>query len=689
MSSNLEASLYKENTLQDFKMWSENALKTYLNLRSKSTEGDFETLVCRAFSAYEENIPIDRDVERRERLLLAEYQKKLVVEEEHIPDPLDITNGWLAEQKGSGLRKWPSVYYTNIESYLKILQKTDSLIRRLESEYKEGKSYRYFRCNFVKEIFYNDICEESKYCVLRCRVTPSQSIHNKPYHVWAIIEKDGARPGGRIKSAHCTCVAGLLGGCNHVIAMLFRIEAAVSTGATKPGSTSLLAKWNVPTGTKTTVINGPICDMTFHKHHYRKGNKSTERDVYITNEAYKSFSTDSISTDPRHVRAKLFERLKTLAPNSCFVELLTGTTKRKNIVEQAEDMPLGIKQIAKKFKIDHNKTSEENVQIFTKSINIENTQIKAIEINTRTQSQSTEWYNQREGRLTASNFKKICSRVKTLENNENESSKNIVNSLLCAKPFETFATRHGTATEPHAKTAVVKVLKECGHKNVLFSDVGSIVFKDYPYISASPDLKIECNCCGKGLVEIKCPYTIRDDKPSVLNLQQLENQDGNISLKKNHSHYYQIQGQLGIASFSHCWYFVFTHHGHYIEKILFEQEFFDNIIQSLNLFWYKHFAPALIYENCYDTDSGSPNNKKIQKIYPTHTENNKENTHDINNQSPVDILKKTNDKGKTKKIKQKRQAKKDLYVCSICTKSIADIPNSFDENSVMCDLCNG
>lgn len=37
----------------------------------------------------------------------------------------------MAEQKGSGLRKWPSVYYTNIESYLKNLQKTDSLIRRL------------------------------------------------------------------------------------------------------------------------------------------------------------------------------------------------------------------------------------------------------------------------------------------------------------------------------------------------------------------------------------------------------------------------------------------------------------------------------------------------------------------------------------------------------------------------------
>ena len=39
--------LSSETTLQDFKMWSVNALKTYLNLRKKSSEGDFETLVYR------------------------------------------------------------------------------------------------------------------------------------------------------------------------------------------------------------------------------------------------------------------------------------------------------------------------------------------------------------------------------------------------------------------------------------------------------------------------------------------------------------------------------------------------------------------------------------------------------------------------------------------------------------------
>ena len=50
--------------------------------------------------------------------------------------------------------------------------------------------------------------------------------------------------------------------------MLFRVETAVRSGATKPSSTSMLACWNVPTGCKTTLVHKPLADMTFHKHHY-------------------------------------------------------------------------------------------------------------------------------------------------------------------------------------------------------------------------------------------------------------------------------------------------------------------------------------------------------------------------------------------------------------------------------------
>ena len=40
------------------------------------------------------------------------------------------------------------------------LNKKDDLLRRLNCDYKEGKAYRYFKCDFVKEIFYHQTSEK-------------------------------------------------------------------------------------------------------------------------------------------------------------------------------------------------------------------------------------------------------------------------------------------------------------------------------------------------------------------------------------------------------------------------------------------------------------------------------------------------------------------------------------------------
>ena len=38
----------------------------------------------------------------------------------------------------------------------------------------------------------------------------------------------------------------------------------------------------------------------------------------------------------------------------------------------------------------------------------------------------------------------------------------------------------------------------------------------YPFLGASPDGLVCCSCCGKGLLEIKCPYSIRDRDPGMV-----------------------------------------------------------------------------------------------------------------------------------------------------------------------------
>jgi len=41
-------------------------------------------------------------------------------------------------------------------------------------------------------------------------------------------------------------------------------------------------------------------------------------------------------------------------------------------------------------------------------------------------------------------------------------------------------------------------------------DSGLVVNPQWPFIGACPDGVIECDCCGRGVLEIKCPYCHRD-----------------------------------------------------------------------------------------------------------------------------------------------------------------------------------
>ena len=96
---------------------------------------------------------------------------------------------------------------------------------------------------------YNEFNKETPVCILKCKVIPSQRINSKPYDVWAVVLKNKPNePGDCIHSAYCTCAAGILGTCNQVTGMLFRIENAVQIGLTSSSKTSVLCTWNIPTG---------------------------------------------------------------------------------------------------------------------------------------------------------------------------------------------------------------------------------------------------------------------------------------------------------------------------------------------------------------------------------------------------------------------------------------------------------
>ncbi len=121
---------------------------------------------------------------------------------------------------------------------------------------------------------------------------------------------------------------------------------------------------------------------------------------------------------------------------------------------------------------------------------------KNIERETKSQSRSKLWFKYRAGRVTASRMK--C------HTDYSNPSQSLVRSICYPEEvkFTTSATAYGCR---HEKSAKQYYLSNIRHKHQLHES-GLVINPKWGYIGATPDGKVECQCCGKGIIEIKCPY---------------------------------------------------------------------------------------------------------------------------------------------------------------------------------------
>ena len=76
-------------------------------------------------------------------------------------------------------------------------------------------------------------------------------------------------------------------------------------------------------------------------------------------------------------------------------------------------------------------------------------------------------------------------------------------------------------------------------------------------MGASPDGIISCTCCGKGTLEIKCPYCHRGESVTDAAYEDHKfclqlNSDGSLHLDHTHAYYYQVQTQLFVSDVEYC-----------------------------------------------------------------------------------------------------------------------------------------
>ena len=125
-------------------------------------------------------------------------------------------------------------------------------------------------------------------------------------------------------------------------------------------------------------------------------------------------------------------------------------------------------------------------------INITEKQIALVQSE---QNHSKIWFRMCTGRVTASKFKAVC--------HTNPSLSLIVS--ICHPEFfrlSTLATKWGCN---HEKAALDEYSSICSSKHRKFntSSAGLFISKDHPFLGASPEAVVQCDCCGTGICEIK------------------------------------------------------------------------------------------------------------------------------------------------------------------------------------------
>lgn len=207
-----------------------------------------------------------------------------------------------------------------------------------------------------------------------------------------------------------------------------------------------------------------------------------------------------------------------------------------------------------------------------------------IERETQGQANTTTWHEERRQRITASNFGRFMTRKVAV----NEA---FLTSVFRAKPFSSAATSYGSCNEKVARQLYSK------KTNYHVHDCGLVINPAFPFLGASPDGKV-CDDGNCGILEIKCPFSLRDKKlDDAVNSGGsnlfLERREGRLALKHSHVYWYQVQGQLLITNAQFCDFVTFTRCDLNIERIEPHPETQTLILQKLTDIYVKHVKPFL------------------------------------------------------------------------------------------------
>ncbi|XP_013415512.1 uncharacterized protein LOC106177314 [Lingula anatina] len=472
----------------------------------------------------------------------------------------------------------PEVTYMDIVNYL--LFTTSYYSQEQLKCYKGLEAYNQFVCGWVRDV---GSVEVGGKIVTSAKVLHSQRMNEKPLRPWVIVEKDG-----RVVAGHCTCMAGLGEACTHVASLLFYMEASVKIRNSLT-VTQEKAYWKLPK---------PFGSVTYDKLKnldFTSATKMKRRlDAVITEDSPTApLQKKQITTPPSDSRlTNFFAKLSQGTSRPAILSIVPEHSEQFKPNIMTGQYPLVLTELYNK---DTNDMSYSEVLTLCDGVNISVTKAQAekVEHMTKAQARSKHWQRFRAGRVTASNMGDVC------HTNPASPSVSLITNICYPnrRSFSSEATTWGRSQESVALEAFMT--QECGaHSDAYLTECGLIISTENPHIAATPDSLFHCSCCGVGVVEVKCPYVKKDCTPQEAAedrsfcLRKCE--DGTLQLKKNHKFFYQVQTQMAVAQVECAFFVVWTKKGIHVERILFDTDFWNNILAKANHVFRKAILPELV-----------------------------------------------------------------------------------------------
>jgi len=130
------------------------------------------------------------------------------------------------------------------------------------------------------------------------------------------------------------------------------------------------------------------------------------------------------------------------------------------------------------------------------------------------------------------------------------------------------------------------------HNNVTVCKTGLTLYADTPYIAASPDFILTCDCCGEWVGEVKCPFSYKDELIDSINDNKFCVQNG--TLKKDHPYYTQCQVHMYCTGIKQCLFVVWTFKDCKILNVGLDQDFLSTSIANLSDKYKKVIVPEIL-----------------------------------------------------------------------------------------------